>query len=156
MTRDSKAPQLLLTAAWLIHIAAWFSPVMKGGVTLPKGLPGWEAFMVATNACFSTTASPAWYFRPLCGLSSLSTILFVLISPWILWRGSTHLHRLSAWIAASAFIVNTHWFFLLGSDRADLRIGYYLWWGSFLVLSAGLFALAGQSQPEPLAKAHSA
>ncbi len=156
MTQDSKAPQILVIAAWLIHVAAWVSPVMKGGVTLATGLPGWEAFMVATKACFSTTAETAWYLRPLCGLSSVSTIFFVLISPWILGRGSAYLRRISAWSCVFDFVVNTHWIFILGADRADLRVGYYLWWVSFAVLAAAFFELAKQPESVPVAKAHSA
>src|SRR5215469_5087373 len=42
--------QLLIWAAWLVYVAAWFFPVVKEGVTLPDGLPGWQAFRVAASA----------------------------------------------------------------------------------------------------------
>ena len=42
-----------------------------------------------------------------------------------------------------AFVVNTHWYVLYGgSAREDLRIGYFLWWLSFLLMALGLFDLS--------------
>jgi hypothetical protein len=131
---------------------------MKGGVTLPSGLPGWEAFSVAANMALPSkgTDHVNWYFSVLAAMSALSTVLFVIASAWIIWRGSPGVRRISGWIAALFFVLNTHWFIFLGKDRFDLRAGYYLWLFSFLVLSIGLFASARESNPAPLAKSHTA
>jgi hypothetical protein len=153
-----RKPQLLLASAWLIHVVAWCVQVIKGVVTLPNGLPGWEAFTVAACAALPCrdTHYEYWYIAVLAGLSALNTILFILGSPWVIWRGSPFLRRASGWIAAVSFALNTHWFILFGKDRYDLRAGYYLWLLSFLVLSLGFFDLARESKPAPLTKSHAA
>ena len=33
----------------LAYMLAWFLPVIEDGVTLPNGMPGWEAFRVALS-----------------------------------------------------------------------------------------------------------
>lgn len=40
-------------------------------------------------------------------------------------RGTRVLRRASAWTATLAFIVNSHWYVLSGSDRKDFRVGYF-------------------------------
>lgn len=45
----------------------------------------------------------------------------------------------TAGAAAAAFVVNAHWYVLYGSDRSDLRNGYFLWWLSFALPAIGLF-----------------
>ena len=134
----------LIAAACLVHAVAWFLPVIKEGVTLPHGLPGWQAFRVA--------ASPVWpyegfrfepgYNAVLAAMSALTTAVFVLGSAWILALRSRNLHRLCAWIATCAFIVNAHWVLRFGGDRLNLRIGFFLWWTSFLLMAIGLFRLS--------------
>jgi hypothetical protein len=83
-----------------------------------------------------------WYNVVLSTLSAATTLLLVLGSVWVVWGGSRTLRRASAWIAAFAFIINAHWVLRLGSDRFALRIGYFLWWFSFLLLAIGLFQLS--------------
>lgn len=149
-----------ILAAWLIHAAAWFVPVAKYGVRFPKGLPGWEAFRVACYAIWPEEGFHYAAFREawqdhgaalLATASALTTVLFILGSPWIVWRGSRLFRRASAWIALAAFIINTHWYALgrwnAPPDRSDLRIGYFLWWLSFGVFAFGLFILAQKSKP---------
>jgi len=78
-------------------------------------------------------------------LSLLTTLFF--ISPWAVLRGTPSLRRVSAWVAAAAFLFNAHWYIRLRPARwiSDLGIGYFLWWLSFLVLAIGLFDLAGRN-----------
>lgn len=153
-----KKPHLLITGAWLVHAIAWFVPVIHGGVTLPRGLPGWEAFRMAACSILpcSDSGTRAWYFTALSATSAITTVLYILASPLIVRLGSRFTQRVSAWIAAAAFLVNAHWFILFGSDRWDLRIGYYLWWWSFALLAAGFFELARETEPTALAKSQSA
>jgi hypothetical protein len=138
-----KRLHLLISCAWVFHAAAWFLPVVSGGVTLPKGLPGWEAFRWAFSAVwpFEGGQFDTWYYAALATLCAATTLLFIFGSPWVVWRGSRSLWRASAWAAATAFVVNAHWYVLYGSDRSDLRIGYFLWWLSFALLAIGLFGL---------------
>ncbi len=139
-----RRPQLLISGAWLLHAVAWFLPVVKGEVTFPHGLPGWEAFRVAACAVwpYEGITIDKWYNVVLITVSAVTTPLFILGSVWVVSRGSRALHRASAWIATSAFIVNAHWYVLFGSERKDLRIGYFLWWLSFLFVALGLFDLS--------------
>lgn len=152
--KEMRRPHLLILGAWLVHSVAWFLPVVHGGVTLPKGLPGWQAFRVAACAVwpYEDFRFDEWYAMVLGTVSAVTTLLFILGSPWIALGASRWLRRVSAWVAASAFVVNAHWLFQFGVHRrwyvfldlqsSDLRIGYFLWWFSFALLAAGLFDLA--------------
>jgi len=136
--------QHLMWAAWLVYTAAWFLPVVKEGVTLPDGLPGWQAFRVAASAVWPLpdVTIDKWYKAALFTVSAITTLLFFPGSVWAVSRGSRSLRRASAWVATSAFVVNAHWYVLYGgSARQDLRIGYFLWWLSFLLGALGLFDL---------------
>jgi hypothetical protein len=81
-----------------------------------------------TSRCFAASArQQRWCFSLfLCGLFS----------------GSRALRRTSAWVAAIAFVINAHFYVLVGPERKDFRIGYFLWWFAFLLLAIGLFALS--------------
>ena len=139
---------LLIAIAFLAHVVAWFLPVVKEGVTLPHGLPGWQAFRVAACAVwpYEDFTIDRWYNVVLSTMSAATTLFFVLAAGWIVAIGSPRLRRLSAWIAASAFAVNAYWVLSFGSDRSDLRIGYFLWWFSFILLAIGLFGLSRKRQ----------
>jgi len=137
--------RLLIWAAWLVFTAAWFLPVVKEGVTLPQGLPGWQAFRVAASAVWplADVTIDQWYKAVLFTISAVTTLLFLPGSWWAVWSGSRALRRASAWVATSAVVVNAHWYVLYGrSPREDLRIGYFLWWFSFLLMALGLFDLS--------------
>lgn len=138
---------LPVSAAFLIHALGWFLPVVKGGVTLPQGLPGWQAFRAAACAVWPYEGMniERGYNVVLVTISAGTTVLFVLVSGWVVAFGSPRLHRASAWIAAVAFVVNAQWVVQLGSDWVDLRAGYYLWWFSFILLALGLFGLSSRS-----------
>jgi hypothetical protein len=147
-----KKPTALIWAAWLIQGVAWFLPVIGEGTNLPDGLPGWQAFRVASGAIWPYRRDIAfehWYNAVLATIGAASTLLFIPGSVWVVWFGSRTVRRVSAWIAASAFVINAHWyvFVFFGPDPNDLKIGYFLWWLSFLLLAWGLFGLSG-------AKAH--
>jgi hypothetical protein len=145
-----RRPHVLIAGAWLLHAIAWFLPVVREGVTFPHGLPGWQAFRVAACAVwpYEGTKYVEWYNAVLGTMSAVTTALFILGSVWVVTSGSTTLRRTSAWVATLAFIVNAHWYVLFGSDRADLRIGYFLWWFSFLFVGLGLFDLSTRRPDE--------
>jgi len=136
-----KKVHLLIAAAFLVHAVAWLLPVVKEGVTLPGGLPGWQAFEMAACEVNKGKIDP-WYFVVLSTISAVTTILFVLGAGWVVAIRSRILRRVSAWIAACAFIINAHWVLWFGPDRFNLRVGYFLWWASFLLLAIGLFLLS--------------
>ena len=135
-----KKAHLLIAAAFLVHAVAWLLPVEKDGVTLPDGLPGWQAFLVAAGEWRAWRTDPS-YFVVLAVTSAVTTILFVLGAGWVVALRSRMLRRVSAWIAACAFIINAHWV-LEFHPVSNLRVGYFLWWASFLLLAIGLFFLS--------------
>jgi len=141
---------LLILVAWLLHAAAWFLPVVKDMATFPSELPGWEAFRAASGAVwpYEGIHFNSGFSAVLATVSAVATVVFIFGSPWVVLRGSHSLGRASAWATATAFIVNAHWYVLFGRDRSDLRIGYFLWWFSFLLLAIGLFDLAGRPRAE--------
>lgn len=144
-----KRAHFLIWAAWLTQAVAWFLPVIGEGTSLPQGLPGWQALRVALGAVwpYRDVAFEHWYHAVLATISAATTLLFVLGSVWVVWFGSRTLRRVSAWIAASAFVINAHWYIFIhfGPEPKDLKIGYFLWWFSFLLLAWGLFDLSRSS-----------
>ena len=119
-------------------------PCCQRRVTLPDGLPGWQAFRVAANAVWPLpdVTIDKWYKAVLFTISALTTLLFIPGSVWAVLGGS-RARRASAWVATLSFVVNAHWYVLYGgSARQDLRIGFFLWWLSFLLVALGLFDLS--------------
>jgi hypothetical protein len=143
-----RRPYLLIFGACIVYSVAWFLPVVRGGVTFPHGLPGWEAFRLAASAVWPIDQSKFddWYVAVLSTISAVTTLLFVPALLLALSRESRALRRVSAWVATSAFVVNAHWYVLFGSDRKDLRIGYFLWWLSFLLLALSFLELSRQTK----------
>ena len=141
-----KNARWFISGSWVVHLTAWFLPIAKEGVTFPQGLPGWQAFRVAlcTVWPYEGVGIDGWYNVVLCIASAVTTLLFVFGSVWVALLGSRLVRRVSAWIATSCFVLNAHWVVRFGSDRLDLRVGYFLWWFSFILLGIGLFRVSGQ------------
>jgi hypothetical protein len=136
-------------AAWLIHAIAWFVPVHKYGVRLPKGVAGWEAFRIAVGPIWPYDGSGSWdpwYGAVLTVASGLTNFLMVASLPIVLER--TRRPRILlvalAWAAVGATMLNAQW--VIDKDWTDLRVGYYLWWGSFILLSVGAFRMPSARQ----------
>ena len=104
-------------------------------------MPGWAAFLYASCAVrwCAGVSFDTWYDAALSAISVVTTLLFIFGSPWVILRGSQSLRRAFAWVAATAFVINAHWYISFWSTKSDLGIGYYLWWLSFAVLATGLF-----------------
>lgn len=79
-------------------------------------------------------------------MSALSTVLFVLGAGWVVALGSRRIRRVGAWTSLGAFVVNAHW--IRFSERIGLRVGYFLWWISFLLLAIGLLRLSRATNGE--------
>jgi hypothetical protein len=142
-----KKPYLLILLAWLLNGAAWFLPAVTsvgGGAISP--ITGVWAFLIAARTAWPDSAG---YYRDalLAALSVFTTVFFIVVSPWAVLRGTRSFRRISAWVAAAAFLFNTHWYIRLTPNGwiSGLGIGYFLWWLSFAVLAIGLFDLAGQN-----------
>lgn len=140
---------VVIGTAWLLHATSWFLPAIKGflGSRLDHSLPGWEVFLSQTCAlrpCGTESADP-WYGTAISAAGVVTTVLFVLASPGIVWRGSRRLRRVAAFAATAAFVVNCLWYVFYVPDRSDLGVGYFLWCSSFGLLAIGLFLLAGSN-----------
>jgi hypothetical protein len=135
-----KRPGRLIGSAWLIYFIAWFVPVHQYGVVrFPGGLPGWEAFRMAFNPIWPYGRGWAnhWFGAVLTSSSALTNLIILASIPVVL-RSSGRMRTRLAWVALGAGVINAQWW-ILNQGRADLRIGYYLWWASFIVLAAGIF-----------------
>jgi hypothetical protein len=142
-----RKPNLFILAAWALHVASWFLPVLKAqdyhGVVV-----GWRAFRLAACAVWpcEDVQFQTSYHAVLATLSVLTTLLFLLCSPLVVLRGSLVLQKITAWAAAAAFAINTHWIIIFGEKRSELTIGFFLWWSSFLLLAVGLFTSHGETK----------
>ena len=135
-----RKPNLVILVAWIVHVSAWFlTSVEIQEIEAP--VKGWQAFRLAACAIwpcegiqFQTLGHAV-----LATLSDITTVLFVLCSPWVVLRGSRLLRRKSAWVVAAAFLFNMHWIITFGPQRTQLASGYFVWLFSFLLLAIGLF-----------------
>ncbi len=152
-----RRPQVLILVAWLLNGAAWFLPVVTsvgGGAISP--ITGVWAFLIAARTAWP---SAGYYLDALlAALSVFTTVFFIAVSPWVVLRGTRSLRRIAAWVAAAAFLFNTHWYIRLTPNGwiSGLGIGYFLWWLSFPVLAVGLFDLVGQDKAAESALTHTA
>jgi len=144
-----RTPHLLISVAWLLNGAAWFLPVVTavGGGEIGPPITGVGAFAMAASSVWPSQFLGTGYEAVLSTLSVLTTLFFIVGSPWAALRGTRSLRRMSAWVAAAAFLFNAHWYIRLRPDRwiSNLGVGYFLWWLSFAVLAIGLFDLAGRN-----------
>ncbi len=138
-------PRQLLQVALALYLLAWALPVSKGGVALPDGLPGWEAFRAA--------ASPVWPYQGLdlgaglgaaLSVASAGTNLLMLAAVLPVSHGSRRWLRVAALACLAGFAVNASWL----QEPADLRAGYYLWWLSFLGVAYALVKLSRSDSPQ--------
>ena len=150
MVATMKRSHLLIAAAWLLQVVAWFLPVVTsvGGGSI-EPINGFGAFLAASSAVWPhANFLGTWYDAVLGTVSVVTTLFFIIASPWVVSRGTRSLRRASAWAAAAAFLFNSHWYVLLRPDGwwvSGLGIGYFLWWWSFVLLAIGLLDLARQN-----------
>jgi hypothetical protein len=119
-----RRPHLLIAVAWLLDGAAWFLPVVTGvgGGKIGPPITGVGAFVMAASAVWpSQFLLGTGYEAVLAILSVLTTLFFIVGSPWVVLRGTRSLRRVSAWLAAAAFLFNAHWYIRLRPDGWDIR-----------------------------------
>jgi len=134
------SPNRLILAAWIAYVTSWFLPAFDVQ-EIGARVAGWKAFRLATCAIWpcKDVQFKTLGHAVLATLSAMTTLFFVLCSPWVVLRGSRVLRGWSAWIATGAFVFNTHWIIAFGPQRSELAVGYFLWLLSFLLLAIGLF-----------------
>jgi hypothetical protein len=134
----------LVLAAWVLQLAAWFLPVVAPQ-DLRATILGWKAFRLAACGVWPCEGIEfqEMIYAVLSTISVITTLFFIICSPWVVLWGSRTVQKSSAWFAAAAFVINAHWIVIFGDQRSLLMIGYFLWWLSFLLLAIGLFRLPG-------------
>jgi len=143
-TIGSNRLNVLVLAAWVLHLAAWFLPVVAPQ-DIRGTILGWKAFRLAACGVWpcGDIEFQGMIYAVLSTISAITTLFFIFCSPWVVLWGSRTVQKSSAWFAAAAFVFNAHWIVIFGAQRSLLMIGYYLWWLSFLLLAIGLFRLPG-------------
>lgn len=121
----------VMKAGWAMFAVAFFLPVVDGGVTLLSPnvgeglLPGFQAIRLAIE-------ERGWY-----SISALTNLLML----GTMWRTAnlsrTRTLALTVGITAAVLLNAVVWIPEMG---ADLRPGYYAWWGSFGLAAVGLFS----------------
>lgn len=130
MTRN----RVLFVLACLVFLVAWLLPVVDGGTTLGKGgLPGFEALRFALSPIWDRGNDMTWWQGVISVLSGLTNGWLVLSVVLLSRRHVSHRRLLVAGLLVAAGI-NAMWVVLFGGF-GDLRIGYYLWTASFVLLA---------------------
>ena len=135
--------RVLLIAAIVAHALGWVLPVLDN-------YRGVHAFRVAL--------SPLWPYEQFhvpagrlvyLSVSSAATNAVFAALVIVAAVGAVHTRsrqRLAVWIVGAATLLNLHWPLTMGSNAADLRIGYYVWVASFVLL---LLAVHPALSPRP-------
>ena len=140
---------LLMLAAWTAFVVAWFLPVIdvpviEGGGTLVKGvLPGWQAFRIA----LAVDPSSSWLGSTLSIAAALTNAL-MLVSPVVLLAAPAG-RPIAPWLGwgfVAATLLDLVWVWPPMAPRGALRVGYWLWVGSF-GLAALTLLRAGSRRP---------
>jgi hypothetical protein len=139
-----RKPNLIILLAWIAHVLSWFLPVLRAA-GWHEQVRGWMAVRLAACGVWPCEGIEfqAVHHAVLSTISVLTTVTF-LCSPLVVARGSAKGVRFAAWVATVAFVFNTHWIIIFGPERSQLRIGYFLWWFSFLLLAIGFFTFHGK------------
>ena len=137
--------RVLLWTASSAFVVSWFLPVIKNGWTIPEGLPGWQAMRAVLD--------PLWdhdklrdrpWFSALSIASGLTNIVMIAALAHLHLTRLSPANRWKHWVVLAAAI-NASW---LGFDWRDndLRIGYYVWLLSFLLLAIVVWARGARIQ----------
>lgn len=123
----------VLIAALVAHVLGWVLPVARD-------YHGWQAFRVAL--------SPLWPYEQfriepgallvLSVASALTNAMFAVLAA-ALAVDSERRARAVLYVAAAATLLNLHWPFSMGAQRAALESGYFVWVASFALLALAAF-----------------
>lgn len=144
---DGVAWRRLIEVGWVMFAASFFLPVHRYGVTVfdvdlfAGVLPGFQAFFVALTGEAGAV-----------GIVSALTNIVMAITMWrIADPGRDRIVALAGIMTASALL--NGWWMYAAEGTADLRIGYYVWWASFGLVSTGLVlrarVVASRARPVP-------
>jgi hypothetical protein len=123
--------RVLLLLAALANALGWVLPVIRD-------YRGVHAFRVALSPVwpYEQFHIPAGRLVILSVASAATNLLFVAIAiaAWLGLVASRATQRLAVWIVGAAALLNLHWPLSMGNSAPDLRVGYYVWVLSFVLL----------------------
>lgn len=139
--------RLLVIVGAVSYVLAWLLLAKKFkvdflGESTVHTFRGWEAFWFALMSEWPDKGDPPseWTGFLLTRASALSN--FILAGALLdVFLNADHPHPFLRRTLFVCAVLNTFW--LLNADRAELRIGYYLWAGSFFLIAAGLATTGG-------------
>jgi hypothetical protein len=147
----------ILLAAVVTYLLAWPLPSLVVSIDSPLGLStevvrGWQATRWALSPLWpgGERIEAGFPLTLLILASGLSNLLFVAAAV-MAWR-SHGVPRALAWAVWGAALVNMQWFVYARADVRELRIGYYLWMCSFVLLAIALGRLRRATPPDPSAR----
>lgn len=137
MAQKRKLLPLIAIASFTV---SWFVPVHRAGAKIGAGeLPGWQAFRLALARILEISQStPAQLPWAILSPASALTNFFFVIAAIVLLRRPARPHPVAKWGSLLCVALNMFWL-VLGNDRGDLLLGYYLWLGSFVLLAVAAF-----------------
>lgn len=149
---------LWLVVAIAAFLLSWVVPAAKVPLVNPSlGLGnemyfGWQAFWVTLSLFWQPVgldnSKDAVEFV-LSTSTALTNFLFIIAAIAIAMPHSFWTRGVS-WVLLLAAALDSYWYFTLG----DLRIGYYLWVASFLLLAAAAFTKKAAARSQPPANSH--
>jgi len=123
--------RVLLIAAVLANLLGWVLPVIDD-------YRGVHAFRVALSPIwpYEQFHIPSGKLVVLSVASAATNVLFAAFAiAELVGAVSTRARqRLAVWILSAATLLNLHWPLSMGASGADLRVGYYVWVLSFVLL----------------------
>ncbi len=132
-----KRLKVALWIGWSTFLVSWFLPIHELGETLADGvLPGW---LVARD-CLAGEGGVHGF------VSALTNIVMLVTAPVALFR-SRKAAALLAGLCIVGALVNGWWIIRVMPD-GGLRIGYYLWSLSFVIVAAGMWQVIRRQQPD--------
>jgi hypothetical protein len=133
----------ILLAAVVAYLLAWLLPSLVVTIGGPFGpttavIRGWEATRWALSPLWpgDPSITPGW--RTLLIAASGLTNLLLVVAVVFAARWPQRITRGLAAAFWAAALLNTLWFLSAGLDRGQLRIGYYLWVSSFVLMAVAL------------------
>lgn len=126
---------VVLLASILAHALGWALPVMDD-------YRGVHAFRVALSPLWPYERSNIQFHIPagrlvyLSVASALTNVVFAVVAVAALAGALRTRSRqlVAVWVVGAATVLNLHWPVSMGDSAGGLRIGYYVWIASFVLL----------------------
>jgi hypothetical protein len=127
--------RVLLLVSIVAHAMGWALPVMDD-------YRGFHAFRVALSPLWPYARANVQFHIPagrlvyLSVASALTNVVFVVVAIAALVGAlqTRSRQRVAVWVVGAATLLNLHWPISMGDSAGGLRVGYYVWIASFLLL----------------------